>query len=178
MGGAGAYLNRDATTAALATNFTAGSDAITTGDGTISDVTLDPSITLSWSGLDAAPKKADVSLSVKSDQLNADYETMYDETGLPVTGQNKTTNGSQDFSNHFGERSILGAHPGIRASDFADDEGSGPTETTMTIEVAVSITDGSTVLATGSTTTPYVVTVTNQGANLTISGSAGGEVSG
>lgn len=178
VGGVSAYLVRNSTAPALATSFTAGPDTITTGDGTISDVTLDPSITLSWNGLDTEPKKADISLSVKSDQLNAGYEVIYDEMGLSITGQNKSTSGSQDFSNRFGQGSILDRHSGIQSSDFADDEGNGPTETTLTIEVEASVTNNSSVLASGSNTTPYTVTVTNRGASVDISGSAGGEVSG
>lgn len=83
---------------ALAVSFSASNVTIDSEDGTITEVTVAPSGTVTWNGLDSVPESMNVELFISSDISNKDVLVSVGTTTIAIAFENQSKSGSQGFS--------------------------------------------------------------------------------
>lgn len=149
------------------TGFTANDVSVDTDDGELSELTIAPSGTVSWSGLDSEAEKLHIQINVHNDTTNV-------YAADQITAVNGTTN-SVDFA--FDEINLLDEADTKNATSanyletdqFSAADGTSK-ETTLEVQVNVYILDSDSVIENITEWTSFVVTVTNNEGVLTASG--------
>ena len=169
----------------LAASFTASDVSISTNDGQISAVTVQPDFDASWSNLDAGVHNLGYQIEVSDDGSN--WETLAVAT-IDCSNPNAdfscgATSGSQAVYQGNVQYDLLadgdyqsGTSP-FSASDFSASEGTSET-TTVHLRITISVDDDSGNLVEETTVTrTFEVTVTNTDGTISISGVMGTGVS-
>ncbi|WP_458185068.1 hypothetical protein [Haladaptatus sp. NG-WS-4] len=152
-------------TAAVDTKFTPNNtEVLTTDDGSVREVVVETSGTVSWDGLEEPAGSLSLSLYAKLDADLQYYELAaqrLDAAGL---------HGRLEYD--FEARNLLD-DPGFSAADFEAADGTERTRTVwLRLDVTVYGTDGTTTLTTGYADASFTVTVENRDERCEISGEA------
>lgn len=152
---------------AIAATLSANDVSLSSDDGTITGLTVAPSIDVTWSGLDSTPQSAVLTTTVTDPN---DAQTTHTFAEQLVDIPSSSLSGSQTLS--MDKQRLLGGTP-FQASDFESATDGATAERAVRVEVGVQVdlADGSSI---GSTAGPaeYLVQTTNTAATVSSGGSA------
>ncbi len=152
---------------AIAATLSASDVSLSSDDGTITGLTVAPSIDVTWSGLDSTPQSAVLTTTVTDPN---DAQTTYTFSGQQFDISADTLSGSKTFN--MNQQRLLGGTP-FQAGDFESTTDGATAERAVRVEVGVQVdlADGSSI---GSTAGPaeYLVQTTNAAATVSSGGSA------
>lgn len=149
------------------TGFTANNVSVDTDDGELSELTIAPSGTVSWSGLDSEAKNLHILINVHNDTTNV-YAA---DQIIAVNGTTNSVDFAFDQINLLDEadtNTLTGANY-FETDQFSAADGTSK-ETTLDVQVGVYIHDSDGVIENITEWTSFVVTVTNNEGVLTASG--------
>lgn len=163
------------TEGAVATaSFDAANTNVTTDDGTITKVTIAPEITVGWGGFDTAPNTINVDVKAKptNDTNLTGSRTVSDSFSTSST----TLDGSETVT--MGTYNLVDPTNGPwEPSDFEASTDGTSTTRTITLDLHVKVSSSSMTVTDAIVGTTYDVTVSNQPATSSTSGSANTDVS-
>lgn len=154
---------------AAATGLSASDVSVTSNDGTISELTITPDLTVTWQGFDTPVNSLSVVIRAK---------TEHDSTPQPrnikshrIDLNSPTPTGTVEPN--IGEVDMLSANPDVvDPADFTDDPGNGPSNTEVTVTVFVRLRDANNTLLRPipSDEVTFTVSVMNRDDTATVSG--------
>lgn len=152
---------------AIAATLRASDVSLSSDDGTITGLTVEPSVDVTWSGLDAPPQSV-VLTTIVSDPNDAQVAHTFAEQQFDASSS--TYSGSQTVP--MTTQSILGGTP-FRASDFESTNDGQTNERSVRVEVGVrmELADGTSAESTAGPA-EYLVRTTNAATTVSSSGTA------
>lgn len=140
-------------------------DEITTHDGSIDTIDIDPEVTLDWKGFNDGTTDVDIVIEIPGDEgvlTGTDPIILYDET-VTLDGTNGTRTVDLD------PRDITGVE-GVDKAEFEAEEDGSTKETAVTLELTVDPAEAA--VSSTTETDTFTVVVHNEPADGTVSGSS------
>ncbi|KXA90227.1 hypothetical protein AKJ62_01430 [candidate division MSBL1 archaeon SCGC-AAA259D14] len=153
---------------ALAASLTASNVTVDSEDGTISEVTVAPSGTVTWNGFDTAPENATLTVCVSEGLANKNRTVRVQQVVVDIAPENRGKSGSQGFSLDPLDITNSRALRWVE-SDFGCST-DGESKAVSGVQVRLLVTVGSVDAQTN--TASFDVTVNNTAASASVSGTA------
>lgn len=168
---AGGLITTSSRSAVAATGLTASDVTVSTNDGELNALTVEPNVTVSWSGMEEQVATVAATWNVKT---NSNSEEPFGPTPEKIAVDTPTKDGevSHTYSDALG---LLGGDP-LSASNFEAAIDGGTENTDVTLSMDVELRDASSNVITSRTEVlgpkTFTVTVTNESSSVSASGTA------
>lgn len=174
-GAVGAGVVHFSTESAVAASFAATDASATTDDGTITQVTVEPTLTVEWDGLDTSPQEIDVTVTASGENDGTLHGNR--KMAETVSLSDRGTSGSKSVT--MSAYNLVSPPPDgpFDPADFEAAADGGSVTRTVTLAGTVEVTDGTKPLTSDDIeAVTFDVTVNNQPSTASASGTANTDV--